>query len=333
MKRVHADLIQPNDGRHTRAPVPEFATVTPSPTIDISAFVQRIIPFTKLRCESVRYDPGGGGINVARVLKRFGASPSAVIPVGGPQGELLRRLLKEEDLSAVTVCIAADTRQDFTVFERQSGAQYRFVFPASPMTGTEVTTLFEALKGIVPAPRYLVVSGSCPADVATSFFDDAESAAMNTGAKLVVDTFGSALSIAVDHAAYLIKPNLREFEDLMGSGLRTDNLRVKAARDLLTRSELEMIAVTLGADGALLVSRNGAWRGMAPKIEALSTVGAGDSFLGAFLWKLSKAVALNEALRFAIAAGSAALLAPGTELCRPQDIERLFPLVRVDEIE
>jgi len=107
---------------------------------------------------------------------------------------------------------------------------------------------------------------------------------------------------------------------------------VKAARDLLARSKLELITVTLGAEGALLVSRHGVWRGMAPKIEPLSTVGAGDSFLGAFVWQLSKAAPLADALRFGIAAGSAALLAPGTELCRPQDVQRLLPSVRVDQI-
>lgn len=310
----------------------DFVTVTPSPAIDISAFVERIIPFSKLRCEAVRYDPGGGGINVARVLKRFGAVPRALIPVGGPQGELLRRLLKEEDLSAIVVGIAADTRQDFTVFDRQSGDQYRFVFPASPITRGEVASLFEALEGAAPAPGYLVVSGSCPENVAAAFFGDAARVAINAGAKLVVDTSGPALSIAAAHAPYLIKPNLREFETLVGSSLPTDDLRVSAARNLLAHNKLELIALTLGADGALLVSRHGAWRGAAPKIEPLSTVGAGDSFLGALVWELSKSVPLNEALRFAIAAGSAALLAPGTELCRPQDIERLVPLVSVEEV-
>jgi 6-phosphofructokinase 2 len=244
---------------------------------------------------------------------------------------LLRRLLKQEDLSAITVGVAADTRLDFTVFERQDAAQYRFVFPASPMTGREVTTLFEALEDVAPAPGYLVVSGSCPEDITGQFFDDAATMVYAARSSRSIRP-GGALSIAVDRAAYLIKPNLREFEDLMGSGLRTDDLRVKAARDLLARSELELIAVTLGADGALLVSHNGAWRGMAPKIEPLSTVGAGDRFLGAFVSQLSKATPLKGALRFAIGVGSAALLAPSTKLCRPQDVEQLLPSVTVDEL-
>lgn len=322
----------PDSSVRALAPVPEFATVTPSPTIDISAVVERIVPFSKLRCESARYDPGGGGINVARVLKRFGGNPRAVIPVGGPQGELLRRLLKQEDLSAVMVRITADTRQDFTVFERESGDQYRFVFPASPISRSEATSVFDALSDIAPVPAYLVVSGSCPENVAAGFFDDAARAARKASAKLVVDTSGSALSAAIQHAPYLIKPNLREFETLAGCILPTDDLRLRAARDLLAGGRVELIALTLGADGALLISRNGAWRGVAPKIQPLSTVGAGDSFLGAFVWQLGKAAPLSEALRFAIAAGSAALLAPGTELCRPEDIERLLPLVRVHEV-
>jgi 6-phosphofructokinase 2 len=315
------------------APAPgEIATFTASPAIDLSCVVERIVPFSKLRCSEARSDPGGGGINVARVLRRLGVASTAVFPAGGAKGQMLQVLLKQEDIAAVFVPVGQDTRQDFTVTERQSGAQYRFVFPGARLTGAETTSLLQALQEIEPVPQYIVAGGSLPEGTRLTLFADIARIATAQGAKLVVDTSGAALVAALAEPVYLIKPNLHEFQELVQSPLDTLEEQLQAARRVLHETNLQMITLTLGAEGALLVTAENAWRGIAPKIHPVSSVGAGDSFLGGLVWQLSRGASNQDALRFAIAAGSAALVSPGTELCRPPDIEKLLPRVQVTQL-
>jgi 6-phosphofructokinase 2 len=152
------------------------------------------------------------------------------------------------------------------------------------------------------------------------------------GAKLVLDSSGPAFRAALAGPIYLIKPNLREFHELMQTPLETEAAQLEAARTLLAAKNVEIIALTLADQGALLVTREAAWRGCAPKLKPVSTVGAGDSFLGALLWRLIQGRALDDALRYGIAAGSAALLSEGTELCRVEDVENLLPEIMIEAV-
>ncbi len=268
---------------------------------------------------------------MARVLRRFGCAAPAMFPAGGPNGQILRALLKQEGIAAISVPIAQDTRQDFTVTETLGGGQYRFVFPGAELTRAEARHLLQVIETIEPAPRFIVASGSLPQGASPSFIADLARIAVRRAAKLVVDTSGPALAAVVEQPVYLIKPNRHEFDDLTHSSLDSEKRQLEAARMVLREKPLEMIALILGGRGALLVTREGALRGMAPELQPVSSVGAGDCFLAGLVWQLSGGAPNKEALRFAIAAGAAALLAPGTELCRPADIERLLPQVIVAE--
>ena len=312
---------------------PPIVTLTPNPAVDISVSVEKLIASSKLRCDGVRYDPGGGGINVARVLCRFGADVVALFPAGGPTGDLLLRLLKQEDVPVIAVPEAAYTRQDFTVLERRSGAQYRFVLPGPQLTESELRALVVALQGIRPAPEYIVASGSLPLGAPVSFYRLVAEVASEMGAKLALDTSRDALVAAVDAPVYLVKPNLHELQAFGAAALDTDEQRLRAVRHILREKPVQMIALTLGADGALLATRDRAWRGKAPALEPRGSVGAGDSFLAGLIWKLSCGVSHVEALRFAIAAGSASLSTSGTELCRTTDIQQLLPEVEVISLD
>ena len=154
-------------------------------------------------------------------------------------------------------------------------------------------------------------------------------AATAVGAKTVVDSSGKALAAALDVGVHLAKPSLRELEELVGHELLDEAAWLSACRGLVNSGRAEMVALSLGDQGALLVTRQGAWRAFAPKLVALSSVGAGDSFLAAMLVSLATGAAPPDALRQGVAAGGAALLAPGTELCRPSDVARLAEDVRV----
>ena len=309
-----------------------IVTLTMNPAIDISADVARVLPTHKLRCTSVRRDSGGGGINVARVIARLGGKVSAVYPVGGPIGDLLRRLVDAEDLASETIPLSQDTRESFTVEESKTGKQYRFVLPGPELSHAECRKCLAAVAQMQPAPSFFVASGSLPAGVPDDFFARAGHAAKALGAKVVVDTSGPALAAALAEGVFLVKPNLRELQELAGSALEGREQQLSAARDLIERGAAEVVALTLGQHGGLLVTRHQAHYAPALPVVPVSAVGAGDSFLGAMIWSLAAGQGIENAFRYGMAAGSAALLSGGTGLCKADDVLRLHPQVHLQPL-
>lgn len=309
----------------------KIITLTANPAIDISTTAGKIEPFTKLRCAPARRHPGGGGINVARAVKRLGGEVAAIYPAGGIAGGLLRRLVDQEGVRSLVVAAREETRENFTAFEKETGRQYRFVLPGAALSDAEAEECLALLAGVDPAPGFLVASGSLPPGLPEDFFARAADIAKAAGAKVIVDSSGAALRAALARGVYLIKPNLREFRELTGETSRDDAALVRAARKLIAARLVEMIALTRGPGGALLIGRDRVFRAEGLPIEAVSVVGAGDSFTGAMVFALAQNKSPDAALKYAVAAGSAALLSPGTELCRPQDVARLLPQVVVHE--
>lgn len=307
-------------------------TLTVNPSIDVLASVQQVGPIHKLRCTDARRDPGGGGINVARVIKRFGADVIAVYPTGGALGELLRHLVEREAIPALTVPIAEETREDFTILEQTSGQQYRFVLPGPHLTDRESQLCLNAVASVSEGSRFIVASGSLPPGVPDDFYSQMAAVAKRSGTKVVIDSSGAPLKAALDAGVYLIKPSLREFRNLMGEPLESESDWIAACRGLIGHGRVEIVALTLGERGALLVTRDRLLRARALPVKPVSVVGAGDSFLGAMVWSLERGHALEDAFRHGVAAGSAALLMPGTELCRREDVERLLSAVALESI-
>lgn len=310
----------------------QIITLTANPAIDVSTSVGSIAPFTKLRCSAAQYHPGGGGINVARVVARLGGDVSAIYPAGGVAGDLLRRLVASEGVASLAVDAGEETRENFTVFEEETGRQYRFVLPGPVLREAEWQGCLRHLADARPAPGIVVASGSLPPGAPEDFFARAAGIAGTHGAKMVVDSSGAPLKAALARGVYLIKPNLSEFRDLIGETPDSDAALVRAARALVHSGRVEIIALTRGPQGAFLILRDRAWRAEALPITPASVVGAGDSFTGALVWALAQGRPGDEALRCAVAAGSAALLSPGTELCQAEDVMRLLPEVIVREI-
>jgi 6-phosphofructokinase 2 len=305
----------------------QIITVTPNPAIDVSTSVGKLAPFTKLRCAAPRHDPGGGGINVARVITRLGGAVAAVYPAGGVAGQRLRHLMDQEGVKSLAIPTAEEIREDFTVFEEATKQQYRFVLPGARLAETEWRECLNVLATTTPRPTFIVASGSLPPGVPEDFFARVARAAKQIGAKVILDTSGPALTAALEEGVYLIKPNLREFRELTGVAAADDAALIEAARSLIARKFAVLVALTMGPQGALLISADEAWRADGLAIEPASVVGAGDSFLGAMVWSLANNGDLGRALRCGVAGGSAALLRPGTDLCWPEDVERLAPSV------
>ncbi|MCC6889211.1 MAG: 1-phosphofructokinase family hexose kinase [Hyphomicrobiales bacterium] len=311
--------------------MPDLITLTINPAVDVSTSVNRVKPVHKLRCSPEQRDPGGGGINVARVAKRFDADVVAVYPVGGPIGNVLDRLLDQEGVRHRSIPIAGDTREDFTVLETDTGEQFRFVVPGPRLGEAEWRACLDALAALA-RPRMVVASGSLPPGVPEDFYGLVAQAARSVGARFVVDTSGPPLRRALEAGCYLVKPSLNEMRELVGEPLDREHDCVMAARRLVDAGRAEVVALTLGHYGALLIAHDRVLRAGALPIRAVSTVGAGDSFLGAMLVRLAGGHNLDDAFRYGVAAGSAALLAPGTDLCRRDDVERLIGDVKVHRL-
>lgn len=309
----------------------QIITITPNPAIDISTSVQKLAPFGKMRCASPQYDPGGGGLNVARVVKRLGGRVRAIYPAGGSIGQLLSRLIDQEEVPHLAVPALEETRQDFTVFEETTSHQYRFVLPGPHLAEHEWQRLLDVLLSIDVRPDFVVASGSLPPGVPDDFYGRVAMAATSLGAKAVIDSSGKPLAAALEKGTYLIKPNIREFRELTGAQ-GDDSALVTAGRDLIARTGVSIIALTMGPHGALLITADRAIRADGIPIKPASVVGAGDSFLGAFVWSLASGQNLETALRYGVAAGSAALLTSGTDLCRSDDVRHLLSSVATRDV-
>jgi 6-phosphofructokinase 2 len=312
--------------------VPDIVTLTINPAIDIFVNVGRIEPTRKLRCSPPKRDPGGGGINVARVAHRLGGDVTAIYPIGGQIGKLLQRLVEREDIESLVTPSHVETRENFTVYEESTGEQYRFVLPGSALHRAEWQAVLDRLASLAEPPKFVVASGSVPPGVPNDFFAHVVRHAKALGAKTVIDTSGAALAAVLDEGVTAIKPNLVELIEFAGLPLDRDEDRIAACRKMAADGRAEMVALTLGEQGALLVTADRAWRALPLAIEAVSSVGAGDSFLGGLVAALAGGKSLDEAFRIAIAAASAAVLMPGTGLCQPQEVKRLLQKVKIREI-
>ena len=149
--------------------VPAIVTLTVNPCIDESAAVDQIVPDRKLRCGPPRYEPGGGGINVARAIRKLGGEALAIYPAGGAAGELLRALLTQEGVAQRPLSISGWTRENFNVREETTGRQLRFVLPGPELSAADRERVFDAVARLDPFPAYLVASGSLPPGVPPDF--------------------------------------------------------------------------------------------------------------------------------------------------------------------
>lgn len=303
--------------------------LTMNPSVDLATATERVVPTHKLRCGDTLHDAGGGGVNVARVLTRLGGQCTALCPTGGSPGHWLERRMREEGLAAVFLPIAGETRLSFTVHEHSTGAEYRFVMPGPRLSEAEWQACLLHLERLAEFPDLLVASGSLPPGVPVDFYARLARLCRARGARMVLDTSGPPLAVALAEGVYLIKPNLKELRELTGQPLESAEQWQAAARQEVLDGRAEVVALTLGHLGALLVTRDAMWSAPPLDIPVASAVGAGDSFVGGLVWALQQGQPLAQAFSWGIAAGSATLLSAGTALCRPEDVRRLQTQVRV----
>ena len=251
----------------------------------------------------------------------MGGAALAIFPAGGAAGEMIRRLLDEEGVVYQAVAIGGFTRESLAIEERQSGKQFRFILPGPEIGLADQERCLGELSAAAPRGDYIIASGSLPPGVPDDFYARVNELTKRHGKRLVLDTSGAALKQA-GHGIYLLKPSLRELEHLTGGEICSEREEAAAAREVIAQGRAEIVVLSLGARGALLVSRDESERVPAIPVEARSTVGAGDSMLAGIVLGLTRGLPLHEAVHFGMAAGAAALLGSGTQLCRLSDVER-----------
>ena len=303
-----------------------LATLTMNPAIDVAYEIDRMDHIHKLRADITRHDPGGGGINVARVFVRLGGNARCFYLSGGATGAALDGLLDLHQLVRARIAIKGDTRISTAVLERASGKEYRISARGPEIAEAEWQTCLERLRAL--KCDYLVASGSLPRGVPDDFYARVAAIAREGGYRFVLDTSGPALAAGIAAGGvFLAKPSLREFCGLVGSELTEESDIADAAMAIVEQGGTQYLAVTMGRDGALFAARSGCLRLPAINVDARSSVGSGDSFLAAMVYAFALGKVPEDAFRLGIAAGAAAVLTPGTDLCHPKDVQRLFELV------
>jgi 6-phosphofructokinase 2 len=306
----------------------DILTITLNPALDVLTSIDKVSDTHKMRCGAVIKHPGGGGVNVARVLHRLGANCVALYLAGGVTGERHHKLMSAEKVRCHVMPIAEETRESFSVHETSSGNDFRFVLPGPTISPAEVEALFEYVAQHMPK-KFLVISGGLALNVPDIFYARLAALAKSKGVRVVLDTSGPALVEALKVGVYLFKPSLRELRDLTGQDLPDQDAQVAAAQQLIQSGQAEIVAVSLGADGALVVSANEHWQAHSIKVDVQTTIGAGDSFVGGMVWSLAQGHTLLKAFQYAMASGAAALLKPGTSLSHVPDVHRLMPQLTI----
>lgn len=301
-------------------------TVTLNPCIDKSSRVPFLEPEAKLRCTEIVNEAGGGGINVSKALQRLDVSSVALFPSGGHNGRMLNELLTEEGIDFRSVDTKVETRENWIVLEEAKNNQFRFTFPGRSVEESVIKKLIDEIRNF--SPRLVIASGSLPPGLPDYFYGLIIKTAKSVGARCIVDTSGSALQAVKNKGAYLIKPNRSELSKMLNAGELSKEDISEAARQAIIDGFAEIIVVSMGGEGAWLVTEAEKIFVAAPKVEKKSTVGAGDSMVAGMSFALQKDLPLKQVLQWGVACGSAATMNEGTQLFDGEVAQRLFDQIR-----
>lgn len=318
----------PSSGHQT-----PILTLTLNPALDMATEVAEIRPGEKLRCADPLLDPGGGGLNVSRAIRALGGDSLALVALGGLTGDRLAGLIRGEGVTFLSILGPGETRQSLTVNEAATGKQFRFMLPGPVWTDTERARVFTLLRATARPSGISVISGSQPPGVPADF--PAELAASMPDSRVVLDTSGTALTAAVTHPIpdlFVLRMDGEEAEGLAGHKLHTRAETADFAQSLVRKGVAQRVIVARGADGNVLAEAGLRLFAPAPKVTVKSTVGAGDSFVAAFVLALARGQSSAEALSLGSAAAGAAVMTDATQLCRLEDVERLLPTCTAEPI-
>jgi 6-phosphofructokinase 2 len=305
----------------------KIVTITFSPCIDKSTSIAALMPEKKLKCTAPKLEPGGGGINVSRAIKKLGGESIAIFPSGGYTGKFFNHLMVNENITTVIINAVHETRENIIVLDESKNNQYRFGMPGTALMNIEWQRCLDAVNEIKDV-AFIIASGSLPLGVPLNIFAQLAIIAKNKNAKFIVDTAGEALKEALNEGLYLLKPNIGELSMLAGKEKLSVTDAIKVAKGIIANGKCEVMVISIGADGAILVTKNLIETIKPPQVERKSTVGAGDSMVAGIVYYLSIGKNILEATKYGVACGTAATMNNGTELCRKCDADKLYNIIK-----
>ncbi|HEC98528.1 MAG TPA: 1-phosphofructokinase [Nitrospirae bacterium] len=302
-------------------------TITLNPAMDRTLWVEKIRSDDSNRIAREQRYAGGKGIDVSRVLTILGVVNKALGLVGGFAGEELEGRLLNEGIACDFIRIPGETRTNIVVNEASTGNQTVFNARGPEIRPYEVMQMVHKVEK-VENPEIVVVSGSLPPGVNPEIYRKIIEIFRGRGAMVILDTDGDALRVGINGLPNVIKPNIHELGRLVGKELQKKDEIINAANSVLQQG-IGSVLVSMGAEGILLIAEKEQYLASPPKVKVENTIGAGDSAVAGFIYGLSNGKTPKEALTYAVAAGTATTLKPGTALCRKEDFLELVPQIKI----
>ena len=308
-----------------------IATVTFNPCLDKHIAVNGLRLNETNRWTSLRQDAGGKGIDVSRAIHIMGSETMAYGFIGGHEGRTLEIILAENGVPFSLTPIRAETRTCFIIADTRTHQQTRINAPGPRITRKELDIFFRHLWQMSPKPQLLVAAGSVPPGCPDDIYYRLTLEAKDFGIRTVLDSASRWMKKGIKAKPYLIKPNVQEAEELLDTSLADEEAIIEAALSLVEMG-IDIVAISRGQDGIIAANSETVVKAVPPPVRVKSTVGAGDSAVAGLSLKLAAGEPLSRACQLAVAMGTAAVLTPGTELCRLADVEKLLPLIRIEEM-
>lgn len=309
----------------------KIAAVTLNPSIDKTITIDQLTPYGLNRVKCSRLDPGGKGINVARVLKNFGADVTVSGLVAGDNGRRLTEFLKKSEIAYDFLHIDGDTRTNLKIFDERANKMTEINESGSFIEEQIQSDYKQKFQGLMQSVGIVVLSGSLPPGVPTDFYADCIAIAKEQGVKTLLDADGEALKRGIEAIPYAIKPNIHELEMLIGKKCEDQRAIVDAVRELIDRG-IEVVIVSMGPDGAIVADKNESYKVDSWDIPVKSTVGAGDSMVGSLAWSFLKGSTLYDIAKITTAAGTITASKAGTEICALDEVVGSLDNVTVRKI-
>ncbi|MCB2196694.1 MAG: 1-phosphofructokinase family hexose kinase [Bacteroidetes bacterium] len=304
-------------------------TITMNPVIDKTTTAEMVMPHKKIRCQSPTYEPGGGGINVSRAIHKLGGSSVAWYIAGGKSGDLLNELLEQEGIEQRMFNSGKDIRENLLVYSKSTNENYRITMAGPEMEEENWKKILKELKNLSNTPEYIVASGSLPPGVPDNFYAQIAKISKDINSKMILDTSGEPLKLALDEGVYMIKPNLNELAFLLNKNDLTGMEIEEVAHQFIENGSCQLLTVSLGAKGAMLASRENLIEYFVPPVMPVrSSVGAGDSMIAGILVGLMKDFWGSQAVQYGVAAGTAATMTGGSKLCTKEDTDKIYDWVK-----
>lgn len=307
-------------------------TVTLNAAIDKRYVVENFQVGEVNRVKECTYVPGGKGLNVSKPASIAGACVVATGFVGGHAGNYIEDALKPFEIESAFYHVDAESRSCINIWDEVSHVQTEFLEPGFTLTEEDLEKFLKKFRELVKEADVVAISGSVPKGLNGTAYQKLVTIVKDAGKKVILDTSGTLLVEGIQAKPTMIKPNIDEIRMLTGSHCDDQNEMIAAAESI-QKSGVEIVVISLGGDGSIAVCEDGVYRAIVPKIDAVNTVGCGDSMIAGFAIGLSEGLSVPEILKKASAISAAAALREETGYFVMEDMERIYPQVKIQKIK